>query len=89
MRGPPCGKTLCALRVGSKRINGRIEARLRTLPVETFFVDGDRSVIRWVFEFTGHDGRSFRQDELAYQRWKDDKIVEERFYYDPAQQRSS
>ena len=60
---------------------------VRTLPVETFFVDGDRSVIRWVFEFTGHDGRSFRQDELAYQKWAGDKIVEERFYYDPAQAR--
>ena len=60
---------------------------VRTLPVETFFVDGDRSVIRWVFEFTGHDGRSFRQDELAYQKWAGDKIVEERFYYDPAQTR--
>jgi ketosteroid isomerase-like protein len=61
---------------------------VRTLPVESFFVDGNRSVIRWVFEFVGHDGRSFRQDELAYQRWDGDRIVEERFYYDPAQQKS-
>ena len=42
-------------------------------------------MIRWVFEFIGHDGRAFRQDELAYQRWEGDLIVEERFYYDPAQ----
>jgi hypothetical protein len=24
-------------------------------------------------------------DELALQRWRGDRIVEERFYYDPAQ----
>jgi ketosteroid isomerase-like protein len=60
---------------------------VRTMPVESFLIDGDRVVIRWVFEFLGHDGRSFRQDELALQRWEGDRIVEERFYYDPSQQR--
>ena len=58
---------------------------IRTLPVESFLVDGDRVVIRWVFEFTRHDGSRFRMDELAMQRWRGDRVVEERFYYDPAQ----
>jgi hypothetical protein len=71
---------------GERRVLASFRS-VRTLPVETFFVDGDRSVIRWVFEFTAHDGRSFRQDELAYQKWAGDKIVEERFYYDPSQTR--
>ena len=61
--------------------------QIRTLPVESFLVDGDRAVIRWVFEFTSSDGTSFRLDELAHQRWRGDQIVEERFYYDPAQMR--
>ena len=61
--------------------------QVRTLPVEAFLVDGDRVVIHWVFEFTRHDDGKFRQDELAWQRWRGDRIVEERFYYDPAQQR--
>jgi len=60
--------------------------QVRTLPVDRFLVDGDRVVIHWVFEFMGHDGQTFRQDELAWQRWRGDRIVEERFYYDPAQQ---
>jgi hypothetical protein len=30
-------------------------------------------------------GRTRRLDELARQRWQGDRIVEERFYYDPAQ----
>jgi ketosteroid isomerase-like protein len=58
---------------------------IRTRPVETYFVHGDRVVINWIFDFTDHDGASFTQDELALQRWQGDKIVEERFYYDPAQ----
>jgi hypothetical protein len=60
---------------------------VRTQPVKAFLVDGDRVVINWVFEFLGNDGRSFRLDELAMQRWSGDRIVEERFYYDPAQRR--
>ena len=61
--------------------------QIRTLPVESFLLNGDRVVIRWVFEFTSSDGTSFRLDELAHQRWRGDQIVEERFYYDPAQMR--
>ena len=59
----------------------------RTLPVDAWLVDGDRAVIHWVFEFVGRDGRGFRQDELALQRWVGDRIVEERYYYDPAQRK--
>ena len=58
---------------------------IRTLPVERWLVDGDRAVINWVFEFTRPDGSRFRMDELALQRWRGDRVVEERFYYDPAQ----
>lgn len=41
----------------------------------------------WVFEFITHDGQFFQQDELAFQRWRGDKIIEERFYYDPGQRK--
>ncbi len=49
------------------------------------FVDGDRVVIRWIFEFESADGHKRQMDELAYQRWDGDRIAEERFYYDPKQ----
>ena len=42
---------------------------------------GDHVAIRWVFEMSG--GRKL--DEIAWQRWEGEHIVEERFYYDPAQ----
>jgi ketosteroid isomerase-like protein len=56
-----------------------------TTCVRPVFVDGDRVVIRWIFEFERPDGGKMRMDELAYQRWDGDKIAEERFYYDPKQ----
>ena len=58
---------------------------IRTLPVKTWLVDGDHVIINWVFEFTRADGSRFRMDELALQRWRSDRVAEERFYYDPAQ----
>jgi len=57
----------------------------RTLPGSSVLVDGDMTVVRWVFECTRRDGTSFRVEELALQRWRGDRIAEERFFYDPAQ----
>ena len=53
--------------------------------VRPVFVNGDHVVIRWIFEFTGHDGSRRRIEELAYQRWEGERIVQEQFFYDPAQ----
>jgi ketosteroid isomerase-like protein len=58
---------------------------IRTRPVRTFMVEGDRAVINWVFDFVDHEGRAYAQDELAFQLWRGERIIEERFYYDPAQ----
>ena len=48
-------------------------------------VDGDLTVIRWIFEFDWLAGGTTRMEELAYQRWQGERIVEEQFFYDPAQ----
>ena len=56
-----------------------------TREAEPLLVDGDRVVIRWLFEMTAPDGTVRRMDELALQTWRDGKIVEEQFYYDPGQ----
>jgi len=63
-------------------------ARMRSVQsrcVRPVFVDGDRVVVRWIFRFEGHDGRVREIEELAYQRWQDDRIAQEQFFYDPAQ----
>ena len=59
--------------------------RMATHLVGPVLVDGDRVVIIWVFEMTGFDGAVRRMDELALQTWREDRIVEEQFYYDLGQ----
>lgn len=63
-------------------------SRMRSVTSECLrpvFVNDDHVVIRWVFQFETHDGARIRMDELAYQRWEGDRIVEEKFFYDPQQ----
>ena len=55
--------------------------------VRPALVNGDHVVIRWIFDFTGKDGRRMHIEELAWQRWEGDRIAEEEFFYDPAQMR--
>jgi ketosteroid isomerase-like protein len=53
--------------------------------VRPAFVNGDHVVIRWIFDFTGKDGRRMHMEELAWQRWDGERIAQEEFFYDPAQ----
>ena len=62
---------------------------IHTRPVATWLVDGDRVVIRWVFDVTFADGRQGVMDELALQEWQGDRIVREQFFYDPAWAKSA
>jgi hypothetical protein len=58
---------------------------VRSTCVRPVFTNGDRVVIRWIFEFTWKDDSVGRIEELAYQRWEGDKIAQEQFFYDPKQ----
>jgi ketosteroid isomerase-like protein len=58
---------------------------ITTRPGSTFAIDGDRVIVRWVFDIVQGDGKTFTLDELAYQTWRGDRIASERFYNDPAQ----
>jgi predicted SnoaL-like aldol condensation-catalyzing enzyme len=49
----------------------------------TSAVEGDHVAIHWIFELTDLAGRMRRIDEVALQEWRGDKIVRERFFYDP------
>ncbi|MFJ3048166.1 nuclear transport factor 2 family protein [Herbaspirillum chlorophenolicum] len=66
----------------------KVMARVKSLKskcVRPVFVEGDKVVIRWIFHFEWLDGTVTHLEELAYQRWQDERIVEETFFYDPAQ----
>jgi hypothetical protein len=53
--------------------------------VRPVLVQGDHVVVRWVFDFEWQDGSRTHMEELAWQRWGGDRIVQEQFFYDPAQ----
>jgi hypothetical protein len=66
----------------------RVLAKAKTVfskCVRPVFVNGDRVVIRWIFRFEWLDGTVTHMEELAYQRWQGERIVEETFFYDPTQ----
>jgi ketosteroid isomerase-like protein len=44
---------------------------------------GDRSYSEWTFDVTFKDGTRMRNTQVAARRWKDGKVVWERFYYKP------
>jgi len=69
--------TLMAKERGVMAAFRKIEAA-RIGPV---LIEGDTVTARWKFTFTGADGSS----RTAWQTWRGDKLIEERFFYDPRQ----
>jgi SnoaL-like domain len=59
-------------------------AGVKTTRLGPLLLDGDQSAIRWRFEFTGKDGSGRVMEEVAWQTWRGEEIIEERFFYDPA-----
>lgn len=59
--------------------------RFHRMRAVSFAVDGDHVAIHWDAGMTLPDGSEIALEEIAYQTWKDDRIVAERYFYDPAQ----
>jgi hypothetical protein len=80
-------------RVGKAALIRHEEAALATIAslharcVRPWLIADDPVVIRWVFDIQDRQGRDHRLEELAWQRWDQGLIVEEEFFYDPAQMR--
>jgi ketosteroid isomerase-like protein len=77
-------------RVGRAAQTANEEAALKrmrfdSIKVASYLVDGDRVAINYVFEMTTVNGDHLRMDEIAYQLWRGEQIVSERYYFDPAQ----
>jgi hypothetical protein len=58
-------------------------ASVETTRLGPLLLDGDYSAIRWRFEFTAKDGSKRVIEEVAWQRWRGEELVEEHFYFDP------
>ena len=48
-------------------------------------IEGDNVASRWIFSFTNAEGVTRTLEEIAWQTWRGDQLIEERFYYDPKQ----
>lgn len=59
-------------------------AAVDTHPANKVLIDGDNVAIHWTFDFVDHAGGRLRLEEVALQRWRGDRIAEERFFYDTA-----
>ncbi|MGA0599466.1 nuclear transport factor 2 family protein [Caulobacter sp. KR2-114] len=69
---------------GERHVMARSKA-IKASRLSPILIEGDMVAIRWAFEFTGADDKVRRMEEIAWQRWDGDKVVEEQFFYDPGQ----
>ena len=60
-------------------------AGVQTRRLGPLLLDGDHSAICWRFEFTGKDGKIRSIEEVAWQTWRGEQLIEERFFFDPRQ----
>jgi hypothetical protein len=51
-------------------------------------IQDDTVVLRWTFDYVDGRGHPVHFEELAYQRWAGERILEEQFFYDPGQFKS-
>lgn len=58
---------------------------VKAVRVGPSMIEGDHVATRWVFSFTNAEGVTWTLDEIAWQIWRGDRLIEERFYYDPKQ----
>ena len=73
---------LAALLANERRVLAFFK-EIRINRADSFIVDGDRAAINWVYLFIDAAGRELRRNEMAYQLWRNGKIIQERFFYDP------
>jgi SnoaL-like domain len=59
--------------------------KIEALRIGPSLIDGDTVAARWKFTFTSADGATRVLEEIAWQTWRDDKLIEEHFFYDPKQ----
>ena len=60
-------------------------AGVKTTRLGPLLLDGDHSAICWRFEFTSKDGNVRAMEEVAWQTWRGEQLIEERFFFDPQQ----
>jgi hypothetical protein len=70
--------------IARSRDAARWTSAVHEISVPRVLIDGDHVVIEWHAEWTLENGVRVRIEELALQCWEGDRVVFERFFYDPA-----
>ena len=79
--GPPIvGRDVLAER--ERRVLASVSS-VKTTRLGPPLLSGDYAAIRWRFEFTAKDGSKRVMEEVAWQSWRGEKLIEEHFFYDP------
>ncbi|HVS16780.1 MAG TPA: nuclear transport factor 2 family protein [Thermoanaerobaculia bacterium] len=78
---PTVGKA--ANRRREEEFFGSIET-LHALELLASAAEGDVTFSEWVFDVTFEGGARKRLEQATVRRWRDGRVVEERFYYDPS-----
>ena len=60
-------------------------SRVKAVRIGPSLIEGDHVATRWTFSFTNADGIIRTLDEIVWQTWRGNQLIEERFYYDPKQ----
>ena len=58
---------------------------VKSVRIGPSLIEGDNVASPWKFSFTNAEGVTRTLEEIAWQTWRGDKLIEERFYYDPKQ----
>jgi hypothetical protein len=77
---PISGRDLLAER--ERKVLERV-ASVKTTRLGPLLLNGDHAAIRWQFEFTARDGAVRVMEEVAWQTWRGEQVIEEHFFYDP------
>jgi len=80
MAAPRIGR---AVSIARQKRNAALAADVLELRAASCLIDGDRVAIEWHAEWRMPDGTQQRIEEVALQVWKGDRIIRERFFYDP------
>jgi len=59
--------------------------KIEAVRIGPSLIEGDIVAARWKFTFTGADGSVRTLEEIAWQSWRGEQLMEERFFYDPKQ----
>jgi hypothetical protein len=65
-----------------KLMNANIK-EIHEFKIGAVLVDGDRSMIEMPLDATTLDGYRFHLEEMGLQTWKDGRIIQGRYFYEP------